>query len=303
MDALGEFEAHRGLLFALAYRMLGSVADAEDVLQDAYLRYEAVPIDTIRAPKAFLSTLVTRLCLNQLESARARRETYVGPWLPEPVRTDRPEPAPAVPLPSQRLEMLESISMAFLVLLEQLTPAERAVLVLREGLGYSHADVATAVGITEASSRQLLTRARRRLPGGPVRQEADPAEHRRLLEALVAAFASGDTVTLVDLLRADVTVVTDGGGEVKAALRPVIGRDKVIRLLTSLWPTIPPGTELTVEELNGLPGVVARLDGQPLYSLCLDVQEARVARLLIVSAPAKLRRLTPADPTNPGLPG
>ena len=159
MDALGEFQAHRGLLFALAYRMLGSVADAEDVLQDAYLRYEAVPSDTIRSPKAFLSTLVTRLCLNHLESARARRETYVGPWLPEPVRTDRPELAPAVAPPSQRIEMLESISMAFLVTLEQLSPAERAVFLLHEVFDFPYDDVAEMVGKDAAACRQLGSRA------------------------------------------------------------------------------------------------------------------------------------------------
>jgi RNA polymerase sigma-70 factor (ECF subfamily) len=180
-------------------------------------------------------------------------------------------------------------------MLEQLSPAERAVLVLREGLGYSHAEIATAVGISEPASRQLLARARRRLAGGPARRDADPAEHRRLLDALVTAFSTGDTATLVNLLREDVTVLTDGGGEVKAALRPVIGRDKAIRLLIALWPTMPEGAELALVEMNGLPGIVAYLADEPLYALWLDVLDGRVERLLVMAAPSKLRSLRPAD--------
>jgi RNA polymerase sigma-70 factor (ECF subfamily) len=272
----------------------------DDVLQEAWLRYDAVT--GVRDPKPYLVQVVTRLCLDLLGSARVRRELYVGPWLPEPVLTGAavggsgtgPAAAAAEFDPFAAVERREQLSLGALTMLEQLSPAERAVLVLREGLGYSHADIATAVDITEASSRQLLARARRRLSGGPARRDADPVEHRRLLDALLAAFSTGDTATLVDLLRADVTLLSDGGGEVRAALRPVVGRDKTIRLLTALWPTIPEGAEVVVVEMNGLPGAVAYLDGEPLYTLCLDVLDGRIERLLLVIAPSKLRFVRPS---------
>ncbi len=279
-----EFTALRPLLFSVAYRLLGTASDVDDVLQDAWLRYEGAA--GVRDPKPYLVQVVTRLCLDLLGSARVRRERYVGPWLPEPVRTGTADD------PMAAVERRELLSLGALALLEQLSSAERAVLVLREGLGYSHADIAAAVGVTEPSSRQLLARARRRLADGPPRH-ADPAEHRRLLDALLAAFSTGDTEALVELLRADAAVLTDGGGEVKAALRPVVGRDKVARLLAALWPTLPEGAEVAAVELNGLPALVAYLDGRPLYTMSLDVVDGRVARLLVVAAPSKLRHTGP----------
>lgn len=303
---VAEFTALRPLLFSVAYRMLGTASDVDDVLQEAWLRYDTAT--GVRDPKPYLVQVVTRLCLDLLSSARVRRERYVGPWLPEPVLTGASAagagptgPRPGLD-PFAELERRELLSLGALTMLEQLSPAERAVLVLREGLGYSHADVAAAVGISEPSSRQLLARARRRLSGGPARRDADPAEHRRLLDALLAAFSAGDTEALVALLRADVTVLSDGGGEAKAALRPVVGAAKVIRLLTALWPTMPEGAEVARVEVNGLPGMVAYLDGQPLYVLSLDVLDGRVDRLLIVTAPSKLRFVRPpggGDPSGP----
>ena len=237
-----EFTALRPLLFSVAYRLLGTASDVDDVLQDAWLRYEGAA--GVRDPKPYLVQVVTRLCLDLLGSARVRRERYVGPWLPEPVLTGASAAvagAGADPDPFAAVERREQLSLGALTMLEQLTPAE----------------------------------------------------HRRLLDALLAAFSTGDTEALVELLRADAAVLTDGGGEVKAALRPVVGRDKVARLLAALWPTLPEGAEVAAVELNGLPALVAYLDGRPLYTMSLDVVDGRVARLLVVAAPSKLRHTGP----------
>jgi RNA polymerase sigma-70 factor, ECF subfamily len=289
---VAEFSELRPLLFSVAYRMLGRASEVDDVLQEAWLRYGRLV--GVRDPKAYLVRVVTRLCLDVLDSAHERRERYVGPWLPEPVLTRAaaggpvggPQP-PADPL--HAVERHEQLSLAALAMLQQLSPAERAVLVLREGLDYSHREIADTVGISEDASRQLLTRARRRVAAGPPRQPADPAEHRRLLTALLAAFSTGDTRRLVELLRTDVVMTSDGGGEVRAALHPVTGRDRVVRLLSALWPTLPPDAEVVHVELNGQPGLVAHRAGQPLYALWLEVVNGQVSEILIVTAPSKLR--------------
>jgi RNA polymerase sigma-70 factor, ECF subfamily len=288
------FTALRPLLFSMAYRMLGTASDVEDVLQEAWLRYAR--LDGVRDPKAYLVRVVTRLCLDVMDSAQARRERYVGPWLPEPVLTrgaaggvaGGPQP-PEDPL--HAVERREQLSLAALAMLQHLSPAERAVLVLREGLDYSHREIADTVRMSEAASRQLLTRARQRMASGPPRRPADPEEHRRLLTALLAAFSAGDTRRLVELLRTDVVLTSDGGGEVKAALHPVTGQDKVVRLLVALWPTLPPDAEVVQVELNGQPALVAHRAGQPLHALWLEVADGRMSEILILSAPSKLRHV------------
>lgn len=292
MDALGEFEAHRGLLFALAYRMFGSVADAEDVLQDAYLRYQAVPSDTIQSPKAFLSTLVTRLCLNQLESARVRHETYVGPWLPEPLRTDRPELAGTVPSPSHRIEMLESISMAFLVLLEQLSPAERAVFLLRKVFDFTYGDIAEMVGKDAAACRQLCSRAAKHIAAHRPRFQSTPDHHRRLLERFMHAVGSGSCEALVELLTDDVTLWADGGGKVRgAATQPIHGHDAVARFVLSSTRFLPDGATPEIAEVNGEPAAILRVGGNPVFVIAIDVREDRIAEIRVLGNPAKLRWL------------
>ncbi len=289
-ERVAGFTALRPLLFSVAYRMLGRASEVDDVLQEAWLRYAR--LDGVRDPKAYLVRVVTRLCLDVLNSAPVRRERYVGPWLPEPVLTRAAVGGLQPPEdPLHTVERREQLSLATLAMLQQLSPAERAVLVLREGLDYSHREIADTVGMSEPASRQLLTRARRRMASGPPRQPADPEEHRRLLTALLAAFSTGDTRRLVELLRADVVMTTDGGGEVKAALHPVSGRDKVVRLLSALWPTLPPDAEVVHVELNGQPGLVAHRAGQPLYALWLDVVDGRVSEILVVVAPSKLRHV------------
>ena len=294
----GEFTRLRPLLFSVAYRMLGTASDVDDVLQEAWLRYAAA--SGVRDPKPYLVQVVTRLCLDLLDSARVRRERYVGPWLPEPVLTGvgagrgavgTVASAPAAIEPELVAERREQLSLGAVALLERLSPAERAVLVLREGLDYSHQEIADAVGVSVESSRQLLSRARQRVAGGPARQDADPAEHQRLLTAMLAAFGGGDTASLVDLLRADVRVISDGGGEVKAALREVTGRDKTVRFLSALWPQFPAGARLEPAELNGIPSLLALAEDRLLFVIALEVSEERIDQVLIVTAPSKLRYL------------
>jgi RNA polymerase sigma-70 factor (ECF subfamily) len=200
----------------------------------------------------------------------------------------RPQP-PEDTLPA--VERHEQLSLAALAMLQRLSPAERAVLVLREGLDYSHREVADTVGMSEEASRQLLARARQQVAGGPPRRPADPAVHRRLLTALLAAFSTGDTRRLVELLRPDVVMTADGGGEVRAAPHPVTGRDRVVRLLSALWPTLPPDAEVVHVELNGQPGLVAHRARQPLYALWLELVNGQVSEILIVAAPSKLRHV------------
>ena len=223
--AVGAFEAHRPRLFAVAYRMLGSASEAEDVVQDAWLRYAAADRDDLRSPEAFLTTIVTRLCLDRLKSARAAREEYIGPWLPEPIATDHRQQ------PEQSASLAESLTLAFLVLLETLSPEERAVFLLREVFEYSHAEIARMLNTTEANCRQLFHRARRRVAERRPRVDAKRADTRELVGRFVSAFRAGDTAALTSILAEDVGFWGDGGGKVVAARHPLFGREAVVNLL------------------------------------------------------------------------
>jgi RNA polymerase sigma-70 factor (ECF subfamily) len=282
-----EFTALRPLLFSAAYRLLGSASDAEDVLQEAWLRAERAERagGEIREPRAWLLRAVTNLCLDELRSARVRRERYVGPWLPEPVLTG--EHVADDPLAA--IERRELLSMGALLLLERLSPAERAVLVLREGLGLRHAEIARAVGLSEANSRTLLTRARRHLAGAPQAQAASPDTHQRLLAALVTAFDGGRAEPLVSLLREDVVLLSDGGGEALAARRPILGRDRVVRFFLGVRTKEPPTSRIAIRDVNGEPGLVV-FDGAVLRSVASLVLDTHglVAEVLLVIAPGKL---------------
>jgi RNA polymerase sigma-70 factor (ECF subfamily) len=215
-------------MFSIAYRMLGSATEAEDILQEAYLRHLAVAPDTIRAPKAFLSTVVTRLCLNQLQSARVQRETYIGPWLPEPIFTDTDERAD----PQRQAEMQDSISFAFLMLLEELTPLERAVFLLRETFDYEYNDIAEIVGKEPATCRQVFSRAKKHVAGAKPRFTPAPEAHRRLLSQFMQAAGSGDLEGLTALLSELVTMWADGGGRARgAAIHPMHGRQAVVQFV------------------------------------------------------------------------
>ena len=222
------FKDDRPRLFSIAYRMLGSASDAEDVLQDAWLRYSGADSSSIRSPGAFATTIVTRLCLDRLKSARAKREEYIGPWLPEPVLTSELES------PAEKLERAESVTLAFLVLLEKLSPEERAVFLLKEIFEYDHSEVADMLGTTADNSRQLLHRAKARLAEGRPRLTGTAQSRRAVAERFARAFSAGDSAGLTALLTTGVEMWSDGGGKASAARRPLIGRDQVLNFLIGL---------------------------------------------------------------------
>src|SRR4051794_21297693 len=279
-------QALRPLLFSIAYRMLGSVADAEDIVQEAFLRYERTT-EVVESPKAFLSTVVTRLALDQLKSARVRRETYVGEWLPEPLLTDDD--------PALHAEQADTLSMAFLVLLERLTPVERAVFLLHDVFGYRFDEVASMLALSEANCRQLGVRARRHVETEKPRFEASPRERDELAERFFAAVTDGDLAALVDLLAADVVVVGDGGGKVPQWATPIAGVDRVSRLLAGIGPQIA-AYELVLErhEVNGQPGAVMRAPNGSITNVwSIEIADGLVQTVRSVINPDKLRHLGP----------
>lgn len=288
MDEAEPILAHRPLLFAIAYRMLGSVADAEDVLQEAYLRWHRVRAEgtAIDSPKAWLSAVVTRLCLDQLRSARATREAYVGPWLPEPIAVD------AEPDVADAAILSESLSTAFLLLLETLSPKERAVFLLHDVFAYGYGEIGGIVGESEVYCRQLARRARARLAERRPRFPASSADQHRLAARFLAAAVDGDLPALVATLADDVTLRSDGGPHAKAARRPIHGADAVARLLLGLLKKSPPGLVSTIEPVNGRPGIVVRFGDRPIAVLSFAGVEA-IRDLQIVVSPAKLARFGP----------
>jgi RNA polymerase sigma-70 factor, ECF subfamily len=283
-----EFEELRPLLFAIAYRLLGSVAEAEDAVQETWLRYEASPAEP-KSTKAFLSAVVTRVSIDVLRSARVRRETYVGQWFPEPLLTDPYED------PARSAELADSVSMAALLLLERLTPLERAVFVLREVFGFGFPEVAVAVERSEAACRQLAVRARRHMDLGRPRFEADRREREELAARFFDALRDGDIDGLRELLAADVQMVGDGGGKAPALARSVFGADHVARLLASIFPLLVK-IDATVEprELNGHPGAIVRdRDGKVVGTMTLDVLGGRIQAIRSVANPDKLGHMGP----------
>jgi RNA polymerase sigma-70 factor, ECF subfamily len=279
------FEEQRGHLFSIAYRLLGTVSDAEDAVQDAYLRWAVADEDEIRSPRAFLSTVVVRLCTDRLRSARARYETYVGPWLPEPLATgDRPDLTETVTL-------RESLSLAFLHLLESLAPPERAVFILREVFDYDYAEIAQMVDKSATNCRQLFHRARQRLAEHQARFRTSPDQRRQVTERFMQAASSGDVRQLLDLLAEDVVFVGDSGGQVPGGgVRPVRGRDNVAPGLMRNLMKYPP-ERVWLEEVNGGPAIVATRDGRLYLLLELDIRDGLVASMYGVLNPDKLRRL------------
>ncbi|MET9904384.1 RNA polymerase sigma-70 factor [Streptomyces sp. NPDC006446] len=249
-----EFETYRPRLFGLAYRMLGSAADAEDTVQDAYLRFSGADRAEVERPGAWLAKVVTNLCLNRLTSARARRERYVGPWLPEPLVT-----ADGALGPLESAEQRDAVSLALLVLLERLTPTERAVYVLREAFAYGHREIAEVLELSETNCRQLYRRAVRRIAAPEARFEAPAEQRTRLVASFLSAARDGDLAGLERLFAEEVTWWSDGGGKVSAARRPVEGREKVLRFLAGvLGRALADGVELSETEVNGGAGLIAR---------------------------------------------
>ena len=288
MTRTEQFDELRPLLFAIAYRILGSVSEAEDAVQETWLRYEASPTQPTSI-KAFLSAIVTRIAIDVLRSARSRREAYVGPWFPEPLLTDPYED------PERSAELADSLSMAALLLLERLTPLERAVFVLREVFGFSFGEIASAVGRSESACRQLAVRARRHMDAGRPRFEADRRERDELAERFFDAFKEGDVDGLRELLAADVQIVGDGGGKAPQWARGIIGAENVARVLAALVPPfVRIGVVVEPHEVNGQPGAIFRdRDGKVINTWTLDVLDGQIQTIRAVINPDKLGHVGP----------
>ena len=284
------FESNRPYLFAIAYRMLGSAMDAEDMVQETYIRYQKAQPENLHSLKAYLTTILTRLCIDQLDLARRKRELYVGPWLPEPILT---EEVPEVVNPEKKVEREESISLAFLVLLEKLQPFERAVFLLREVFAYEFAEIAEMLEKSEAACRRSFSRAKQHLLDSRPRFAPAPEAHRQLLNSFLTAVQGGEMTPLTELLSEDVTVWVDGGGKVKqAALQPISGREAVARFIQGskrFWQGI---THADLEEVNGQTALVIRRDNGQVFSvLTMDFEQGQIATIRIMANPEKLSRI------------
>ena len=288
MTEVDLFQANRPALFAVAYRMLGSATDADDVVQDAWLRFSAAQPADLRSVRGYLTTIVTRLCLDRLKSARATREEYVGTWLPEPVATDDRRQ------PEGSLALAESVTLAFMVLLETLSPEERAVFLLREVFDYEYDEISGMLDTTPANCRQLFHRARGRIAERKPRFRATVDEKRPLIDRFVRAFRDGSEAELTSVLAADVGFWSDGGGKVLAARRPVFGRDHVVTLLLGIRRTAPAtgisleSVTLGIVEVNGEPAIVMRVSGAIEAVYVPTVEDGAIAALRIVRNPDKL---------------
>jgi RNA polymerase sigma-70 factor, ECF subfamily len=292
-DRLATFSQYRGLLFSVAYRMLGSVADAEDMVQETFIRWQQAANDEIRSPRAFLVTVITRLSINQLQSARVRREEYVGEWLPEPLVTDPGSD------PLGALKIDESLSMAFLLLLERLTPMERAVFLLREVFEYEYEEIAKVLSQSEANCRQILSRARQHVGDMRRRFDASAREHDDLLKRFIQATRSGEMQGLVELLSSEVVLHTDGGGKAVALAKEVRGAEKVAgTIIDRMSTTLPKNLVVRMTRINGKPGIVSYLNGKPFSALTVDFSDGLVQAIYVVTNPEKLAHV----PTLPSAP-
>ena len=284
MAQADEFEEHRRHLFGVAYRMLGSVSEAEDVVQDTWLRWQAASPDEVRSPRAFLTTVATRLAIDRLRSAQRRREEYVGPWLPEPLVTDDD--------PAATAELADSLSMAFLLVLERLNPVERAVLLLHDVFGYDYDEVAAIVERTPANCRQIASRARGHLTSErPVHPRPSHEDEQRLAFAFAAAAGSGDLATLEGLLAEDAVLWSDGGAARRAARRPVVGRDRVARFVANVAQRIPADGTFEYVHLNGEPAVIMRTEAGPYMTMAVELAGGVIRAIHVVNNPDKLRHL------------
>jgi len=288
MTEIDLFQTHRPALFAVAYRMLGSATDAEDILQDAWLRFAGARPADLRSAKAYLTTIVTRLCLDRLKSARVTREEYIGPWLPEPVVTGEQ------PGPERSLAQAESVTLAFMVLLETLSPEERAVFLLREVFDYEYGEIAEMLETSAANCRQLFHRAKGRIAERKPRFRAAIGEKRPLVERFVRAFSEGSEAGLTSVLAEDIGFWSDGGGKVLAARRPIFGRENVVNLLMGFRRTAPAigvaleSVTLDIVEVNGEPAVLLRVDGRLDGVYVMAVEEGAIAAIRVVRNPDKL---------------
>ena len=278
------FSEHRDHLVGVAYRMLGSMAEAEDVVQDAYRKWRRVSVETVREPRAWLVTTVSRLCLNVLKSARVKRLVYVGPWLPEPVVTDAPV--------DRNSGLADSLSYALLVVLESLNPTERAVFVLREVFDHDFAQIAEIVGKSESNCRQILSRARARVMEKRPRFDVASEQRDAAFESFAQAARTGDVAALMNVLADDVKFTTDGGGRARALPVALAGAQRVARIIGKLAERVFPDHRVFREaEINGLPGLVSIEHGKVVSVVALGISEGRVSRIYVVTNPEKLARL------------
>jgi RNA polymerase sigma-70 factor (ECF subfamily) len=276
------FSEHRSYLVSLAYRMLGSMADAEDLVQETFLRWGQATREEIHTPRAFLTTVLTRLAINHLESSRVRREQYVGTWLPEPVVTSGMR---------DPVELAESLTMAFLVLMESLTPLERVVFLLHDVFDYSHAEIADIIGKTEDACRQMLRRAKQAVQKRRSRFEVRPSAADRLTAEFATAVQAGNLDDLMSLLNEDIVAYSDGGGRTRAALNPIYGKDRVARFLVGISRKGGEGLKRHVAEINAQPGFLGFRDGVAETAVVLDIEQDRIRAIYIVVNPEKLQHL------------
>ncbi|MBL7498421.1 RNA polymerase sigma factor SigJ [Frankia sp. CNm7] len=282
-DAVRVFEEHRGRLRAVAYRVLGSFSDAEDVVQDAWLRWNGVEIATVDDPEAYLVRITTRLAIDRLRSAQSRRESYVGPWLPEPVLTS--------PDVAEDVVLSDSVSTALLLVLETLSPIERAVFVLREAFGYPYGTIGEIVGRSEATARQTARHAREHVEARRTRYDTDLATRSAVTERFLAASAGGDLAKLIEVLAPDVSLVSDGGGLAPAPRKAIHGVDLVARALVTFAGRMPEEANIHLVMLNGGPGIVVRSGLAPVAAISLHLVDGAVRTIHLVSNPEKLAGL------------
>ncbi|HZQ51232.1 MAG TPA: RNA polymerase sigma-70 factor [Bryobacteraceae bacterium] len=283
---LATFDQYRGLLFSVAYRMLGTVADAEDMLQEAFIRWQQASEEEIRSPRAFLVTIISRLCINYFQSARAQREEYVGQWLPEPLATGQGSD----PLGLVRVD--ETLSMAFLVLLERLTPVERAVFLLREVFEYEYSEISAVLSLSKANCRQVFSRARQRISAMGPRFEASREKRGRLLERFLEAVTTGNMEGLLSLLSADVVLYADGGGKAPAVPNAVHGAANVARGILGGSRKFAPGNLVQrIVQMNGEPGIISYLDGEPFFAVTLYAAHDRIESIYFITNPEKLAHI------------
>ena len=287
MNTLADtFEEHRALLFAIAYRMTGSATDSEDLVQEAYIRWQAVDTDNVDSPKAYLSTIITRLALDYMKSARVRRESYVGPWLPEPVA--------GAAAPHEAADMADSVTVAFMLLLERLNPVERAAYLLREIFDFNYDEIARILDKSETNCRQYVRRAKQHLKENRPRFDTSPDRQKDLMERFLVACASADTDGLIAMLSEDAILYSDGGGKVVAARNPIYGADRVARFLAGVTRKANDAERsVDIVELNGQPACIVWADGSPENVFYLDCDGDVIHRVYAVRNPDKLVRLNP----------
>jgi RNA polymerase sigma-70 factor, ECF subfamily len=280
------FEQSRRRLFGLAYRMLSSRADAEDMVQEAYLRWHQAPADEIRSPEAWLVTVVTRLCIDRLRSAAAERETYPGMWLPEPLFGESPD---------EQVELASNLSMAFMILLERLAPAERAAFLLRDVFDCPYSEIARIIGKSEAACRQIVSRARERVRRDQPRFEASEEDRLRLMEKFATAIDANDEQTLLALFAEDATLTSDGGGKTPAARNVIRGPERITRLFLAVARKLKGRVTRSLLPINGEPGLVTYIDGRPVSALSFVTDGARIHALYNVLNPDKLKDINRSE--------